>query len=75
MPSTGGVLIVIGIQQSAQPDVNGNFVRSVLDGFIGGKGSSPKATLDAYLAQDNLEQGVPDGFVRRDIYIWKSAAH
>ena len=75
MPSTGGVLIVVGIQQSAQPDVNGNFVRSVLDGFIAGKGATPKATLDAYLAQDNLEQGVPDGFVRRDIYIWKAAAH
>jgi hypothetical protein len=74
MPPTGGVLVVVGIQQSEQPDSNGNFVRSVLDGYIGGAGATPKATMDAYLAQDRLETGVPDGFVRRNVYFWRTAS-
>ena len=73
MPQTGGVLIIIGIQQSAQPDINGNYVRSVLDGFVAGAAATPKAAMDAYFGQDNLEAGVPDGFVRRDVYLWKAA--
>jgi hypothetical protein len=74
MPLTGGVLIVIGIQQSEQPDINGNYVRSVLDSYIGGTGSTPRATMEAYLAQDRLERGVPAGFVRRNIYFWRAAS-
>lgn len=71
MPRSGGVLVVIGIQQSAQPDVNGRYLRSVLDGYVGGSGATAKATMDAYLANDRLEQGVPQGFVRRNIYFWQ----
>jgi hypothetical protein len=71
MPPSGGVLIVIGIQQSAQPDVNGRYNRSVLDGYVGGAGATAKATMDAYLKQDRLEQGVSSGFVRRNVYFWK----
>jgi hypothetical protein len=73
MPSSGGVLVVIGIQQSDQPDANGNYFRSVLDGYIGGPGATPQATMKTYLAQGRLEQGVPKGFVRRNVYFWKSA--
>ena len=54
MPSSGGVLVVIGIQQSNQADVNGNYIRSVLDGYIGGTGATPQATMKAYLAKDRL---------------------
>jgi len=74
MPLTGGVLVVIGIQQSEQPDSNGNYFRSVLDGFIGGTGATPQVTMGAYLAQDRLEQGTPSGFVRRNIYFWRAAS-
>lgn len=73
MPATGGVLVVVGIQQSAQPDNNGDYVRSVLDGYIAGTGPSPQATMDAFLAKDRMEQGVPRGFVRRNVYFWKAA--
>lgn len=74
MPLTGGVLVVIGIQQSEQPDANGNYFRSVLDGYIGGTGATPKVTMDSYLGQSRLEQGAPTGFVRRNIYFWKAAS-
>jgi hypothetical protein len=74
MPSSGGILVVIGIQQSDQPDVNGNYFRLVLDGYIAGVGATPQGTMKTYLAQDRLEQGVPSGFVRRNVYFWKSAA-
>lgn len=74
MPANGGVLIVIGIQQSVQPDVNGNYVRSVLDGYIGGAGTTPKSTMDKYLGQDRLETGAAKGFVRRNVYFWKAAS-
>jgi len=73
MPATGGVLVVIGIQQSEQPDINGEFVRSVLDGYVAGTGPTPKATMEAYLAEDRLEQGVPPGFQRRNVYFWEPA--
>jgi len=74
MPLTGGVLVVIGIQQSEQPDVNGNYARSVLDGYIGGTGATPKVTLDSYLGQSRMEQGVPSGFVRRNLYFWRASS-
>lgn len=74
MPQVGGVLVVIGVQQSVQPDNNGNYFRSVLDGYIGGSGRTPKATMDAYLAQDRLEAAPPAGFVRRNVYFWKPAS-
>src|SRR5689334_8730040 len=49
MPEKGGVLIVIGIQQSVQPDINGNYMRSVLHGYVGCTGATPKATSSALL--------------------------
>jgi hypothetical protein len=73
MPAKGGVLIVVGIQQSEQPDANGNYFRSVLDGYVGSAGATPKAAMDAYLAKDRLEQGTAKGFIRRNVYFWKSA--
>ena len=38
-----------------------------------GLGATPKATMDTYLAQPRLEAGVPNGFVRRNVYFWKAA--
>jgi hypothetical protein len=74
MPAAGGVLIVIGIQQWEQPDNNGNYARSVLDGYIGGTGTTPKTTMEKYLSQDRLDKGAPKGFVRRNVYLWKPAS-
>jgi hypothetical protein len=74
MPKVGGVLVVIGVQQWAQADTNGNYNRSVLDGYVGGTGATPKSTMDAFLSQARLETGVPKGFVRRNIYFWKAAS-
>ena len=73
MPVKGGVLIVIGIQQSVQPDLDGNYVRWVLDGYIGGTGTTPKEAMEKYLSKDRVEQGASRGFVRRDVYLWKPA--
>jgi hypothetical protein len=74
MPASGGVLIVIGIQQWKQPDNNGNYNRSVLDGYVAGTGSTPKAAMDQFLSHDRMETGPADGFVRRNIYFWKAAS-
>jgi hypothetical protein len=73
MPVKGGVLIVIGISQSAQPDALGNYARWVLDGYIGGTGTTPKEAMEKYLSKDRLEQGASRGFVRRNVYLWKPA--
>ena len=73
MPVKGGVLIVIGIQQSVQPDVDGNYIRWVLDGYIGGTGTTPKEAMEKYLSKERMEQGASRGFVRRDVYLWKPA--
>jgi hypothetical protein len=73
MPVKGGVLIVIGISQSAQPDALGNYVRWVLDGYIGDTGTTPKEAMEKYLSKDRLERGASRGFVRRDVYLWKPA--
>jgi hypothetical protein len=74
MPASGGLLIVIGIQQWKQPDDAGNYNRSVLDGYVAGPGTTPKAAMDRFLAKDRLETGPADGFVRRNIYFWKAAS-
>lgn len=73
MPANGGVLIVIGIQQWEQPDNNGNYARSALDGYVGGSGATPKEAMDTYVHKDKLEKGAPKGFVRRNVYFWKPA--
>jgi hypothetical protein len=73
MPANGGVLIIIGVQQSEQPDNNGNYARSVLDGYVWGSGPTPKGAMDKYLKEDRLETGPAKGFVRRNVYFWKAA--
>ena len=73
MPTKGGVLIVIGISQSAQPGALGNYVRWVLDGYIGGTGTTPKEAMEKYLTKDRQEQGASRGFVRRNVYLWKAS--
>ena len=70
MPSTGGVLVVVGIQESQQPAFNGQYARSLLDAFVANSGSSPQAAMERYLSQDHLVTGVPDGFVRKNVYFW-----
>jgi hypothetical protein len=49
MPALGGVLIVVGIQQSLQPDVNGQYAPTVLEAHVGGAGARPKETLEKYI--------------------------
>ena len=63
MPVKGGVLIVIGISQSAQPSALGNYVRWVLDGYIGGTGTTPKEAMEKYLRTDKSKALHGDSFV------------
>ncbi len=70
MPATGGVLVVVGIQESKVPDPTGQYVRSFLDAYVATPGKTPKEAVDTFLRADRLEAGAPSGFVRRDSLLW-----
>ncbi len=74
MPAIGGgVLVAVVIQQSADPDFNGNYSRAVFDAFVVGGAGSPQAAFDNFWNQPRLIAGVPDGFVARYLYFWEPA--
>jgi hypothetical protein len=69
LPAAGGVLVVVGIQESKVPDPNGQYVRFFLEAYVATPGKTPKE-VDTFLRADRLEAGVPSGFVRRDSLFW-----
>ena len=74
MPAIGGgVLVTVVIQQSADPDFNGNYSRAVFDGFVIGGAGSPQAALDNFWNRPQVMASVPDGFVARYLYFWRPA--
>jgi hypothetical protein len=73
MPVSGGVLVVVGIQESQHEDVQHQRSRSVLEAHVGGAGASAEPVLRNYLSQPNLVKGPAEGFRRRDIFLWVAA--
>ena len=70
MPSQGGVLVVVGIQEWATADFTGNKARSFMGLFIAGSGSSPESVFKRYRSTPSMVQGAPAGWVRMEEYVW-----
>ena len=70
MPRDGGVLIVVGIQESRVPDDNGFRHPTVLEAYVGGSGRSAQEAVNRFLSSDRLDRGAANGYVRRDSFLW-----
>ena len=70
MATDGGVLLVVGIQESKLPDANGDFHRSLLDVYVFTPAKNAAEAAEKYRKSDRLEQGVPQGWTRRNTLLW-----
>ena len=70
MPREGGVLIVVGIQESSVPDDTGFRHPTVLEAYVGGSGRSAQEAVNRFLSTDRIDRGAAKGFVRRDSFLW-----
>ena len=70
MPRSGGVLVCVGTQEWERPDPTGSRAQMFMELHIAGAGADPGTVLRAYQAQPRLVQGPPQGWRRRDVFIW-----
>jgi hypothetical protein len=70
MPRDGGVLIVVGIQESSIPDDNGFRHPTLLEAYVATSGRSAQEAVQRFLNSDRLDRGPAKGFVRRDTFLW-----
>ncbi|MEI6244093.1 MAG: hypothetical protein WCQ64_03515 [Acidobacteriota bacterium] len=73
MPRAGGVLVVVGIQES-DPDPTGRRLRSFIDAYVAATGQTPGEAFEVFRSADRLDQGTPPGFIRRDSLMWITKA-
>ncbi|MET4075055.1 hypothetical protein [Hymenobacter sp. UYCo722] len=69
-PKGGGVLVRIGLMEWAAPDFMGDRAQRFMDIAIVGTGMDAGTVLRQYEQMDHLLAGPPDGWRRRDSYMW-----
>lgn len=65
-----GVLVVAGVQEWERPDPTGSKAQTFLSIHIGGIGTNYTEVVRKYRNTPKMVQGAPDGWVRKDAYIW-----
>lgn len=65
-----GVLVVVGIQEWEFADPTGTKARTFLSMHTGGVGTNFKEVLESYIRTPSIVQGVPRGWLRKEMYLW-----
>jgi len=65
-----GVLVVVGLMEWRHSDPDGNRAQSFLSIHSAGAGTDAATVLRQYLSTSRLLQAPPDGWSRRDEYVW-----